>query len=657
MYLVLGINTYLRYNKSVKYKTNEFYKGEIGMMLMENVQSLKTQLRCHFFELVSRISTYSEEEIIQSFIDQLGETLNINCRLLLYNEWSLTYSIIGRDIGLAPNKQHAFEKNEVIRETIELYNTNMKEANKKGMFTKTYEDIKFFIVPLNNKKSTNDLLVLELDTSDTTSEFIKVIKTETEQFIKVINTYTNSQICNEKKSFLNEISSNLYSATNLTIILKKLTESIKDLYPSFTYLILLSQDYENDSDLPIKSLEYSDDVVKQVSMKSFTTGEVQLNHEQNGMNLYVPLLGSQGVYGVLQIIAPEIVNFPDNEIKFLTEFATIAGNAIENSILYRTSKHMVSDLKLINKVTRKLNSNLQLSEIITIIKNEVLSLSEKSQVGFIYFNEGSKQEYDILDRSTAYFMSEQGCSFVNDITERMIANKRAIFSGNYRNKYRQLPYQSVMIIPMLNDGIMLGLVIIMHEKSSFFSFAQFKLMESLIEHSALALTNAILKEQLEESVITDYMTKLYSRKFLDERIHAHMMRDSQGTLVLFDIDDFKSINDTYGHHIGDEVIIQTANIIKRFSREIDIPTRWGGEEIAVYLPHANLEAGVKLAGRIRRKVAEQTSPRVTLSSGVAVWRSSKKDSVTDLFIRADQALYKAKRKGKNRVVTEEGELI
>src|SRR5699024_7580496 len=140
---------------------------------------------------------------------------------------------------------------------------------------------------------------------------------------------------------------------------------------------------------------------------------------KSGINLYAPLKGSQGIYGVLQIVAPKIVNFPKNEIEFITKFAKIAGHAIENAILYRTSNHLVSDLKLINNLTHKLNSNLKLSEIITIVKNEVLRLSNQCQVGFIYYNENMEQKFDVLQGSSPYFTSKGGNSLVHYLIEQM----------------------------------------------------------------------------------------------------------------------------------------------------------------------------------------------------------------------------------------------
>lgn len=105
----------------------------------------------------------------------------------------------------------------------------------------------------------------------------------------------------------------------------------------------------------------------------------------------------------------------------------------------------------------------------------------------------------------------------------------------------------------------------------------------------------------------------------------------------------KKINDTFGHHIGDKVLKQVANIIQRNTRTEDIAARWGGEELAVYLPGVLEEKGVEIAKRISREVEMDTNPQITVSAGVSAWNDAIPKSVVELFIRTDQALYEAKK--------------
>ena len=207
----------------------------------------------------------------------------------------------------------------------------------------------------------------------------------------------------------------------------------------------------------------------------------------------------------------------------------------------------------------------------------------------------------------------------------------------------------------MDSGGLKGYALALHREPYFFSFDTFKLFVSLIQHSTLAFTNTILREELEKMVVTDYLTKLYSRSYLDEKIKASMQVDGGGTFIIIDIDNFKKINDTYGHQIGDEVIIQVADIIRSNIRGSDIGARWGGEELAVYLPRVSLEVGKKVAERLVTSVRETSEPTVTVSCGLSYWEHSSNETYFSLFKRADNALYKAKTTGKNKVVVYEDE--
>jgi diguanylate cyclase (GGDEF)-like protein len=156
------------------------------------------------------------------------------------------------------------------------------------------------------------------------------------------------------------------------------------------------------------------------------------------------------------------------------------------------------------------------------------------------------------------------------------------------------------------------------------------------------------------------LTNLANRRALDERLddevdHARRLGTHVG-FVIADIDDFKSINDSYGHQTGDEVLRRVAQAFAEAVRELDLPGRYGGEEIALVLPGTNLTGARALAEKIRKNLEELsiTTPegmplKVTASFGAACFPAQP--TVEALVAAADAALYDAKRTGKNRVVT------
>jgi two-component system, cell cycle response regulator len=164
-----------------------------------------------------------------------------------------------------------------------------------------------------------------------------------------------------------------------------------------------------------------------------------------------------------------------------------------------------------------------------------------------------------------------------------------------------------------------------------------------------------------ELAVLDPLTGLHNRRYLDRQFHPifeESQRDQKPmSLMLLDIDRFKSVNDTYGHEAGDEVLRAFAKRIRSCVRGEDIVARFGGEEIVVIAPETPLETAQRIAERIRSKV--ETEPfaihrgmrqiPVTVSIGVAQISSSDMTS-EDLMRRADEALYKAKSDGRNRVI-------
>jgi diguanylate cyclase (GGDEF)-like protein len=128
---------------------------------------------------------------------------------------------------------------------------------------------------------------------------------------------------------------------------------------------------------------------------------------------------------------------------------------------------------------------------------------------------------------------------------------------------------------------------------------------------------------------------------------------------MFDLDDFKKLNDTRGHLEGDRVLMKAAAILKETLREIDIPARYGGEEFAAILPETSASGAFVVAERVRRRIAQhfkkkRGGPRVTLSGGVAAYPEDA-EVLDDLVRRADEGLYRSKAAGKNRITLAQGE--
>ena len=197
-----------------------------------------------------------------------------------------------------------------------------------------------------------------------------------------------------------------------------------------------------------------------------------------------------------------------------------------------------------------------------------------------------------------------------------------------------------------------------------FSQGERDLFHYLAEQAAVSIENVGLHETVERQAVTDELTGLFNRRRFQEAMATEVERSKRFGqpvgLVLLDLDDFKTVNDTYGHQQGDLVLREVARVLRETSREIDEPARYGGEELAVVLPGTDLEGAYNLAERVRAGIEELALPLldgegtlgVTASFGVATLPGSA-DDMRELVAAADEALYRAKRAGKNRTVRAE----
>ncbi|MDR0838926.1 MAG: diguanylate cyclase [Oscillospiraceae bacterium] len=169
--------------------------------------------------------------------------------------------------------------------------------------------------------------------------------------------------------------------------------------------------------------------------------------------------------------------------------------------------------------------------------------------------------------------------------------------------------------------------------------------------------NILLMQRLEDAAYTDGLTGLYNRKHFMELVSMqleHARRaDTRSCFLLFDLDLFKNVNDTFGHLAGDEVLRFVAQNVRRTVRAYDLVARYGGEEFVVFLADTDAELAARLAERIRENIAaapcvyEDIEIPVTCSIGVTQTRGD--DSIDDVLKRADSAMYRAKETGRNRV--------
>lgn len=232
--------------------------------------------------------------------------------------------------------------------------------------------------------------------------------------------------------------------------------------------------------------------------------------------------------------------------------------------------------------------------------------------------------------------------------------KRAI---NEANLYRFLEK------PFLNDDIVLtvkaALRAYWQERDLIHHNEELRRINAELEDIVAARTEELVEKNriLEVLSVTDKLTGLYNRRKLDALLDEELVRaqryQGEVSIIMLDIDHFKRVNDTYGHGVGDEVLIAMSKLLREQTREVDALGRLGGEEFLVVCPHSSAAGSLSIAAKLREAIAEHHFSgvgQVTSSFGIAICRPG--DTAATLLARADAALYRAKGAGRNRVELE-----
>ncbi len=232
----------------------------------------------------------------------------------------------------------------------------------------------------------------------------------------------------------------------------------------------------------------------------------------------------------------------------------------------------------------------------------------------------------------------------------------------------QIGIRSVVVIPVFfRDEVIGTLLLRTSRKGKAFTKGEIRLCIALANASSNALYNAFLyerldkeKTRLEKLAITDYLTGIYNIRYFYKRLEEELSRTVRYKIplscIMLDIDHFKKVNDNYGHRIGDIVLREFAQLIKRHTRKSDLFARYGGEEFILLLPQTSVKGAIIEAERLRNIVKEHSfkalkdGHKITVSLGIACAPGKEIKNYDDLIHMADNALFKAKEKGRDRFI-------
>lgn len=318
----------------------------------------------------------------------------------------------------------------------------------------------------------------------------------------------------------------------------------------------------------------------------------------------------------------------------------------------------------LNTMNGVLQSCLKISEALAPIEKFAEKLFHDTPGGlYLTAPESSHMElavrWGIMNQNIDVIHKEDCWSLRRSQQYIAIESKNDIRCHHYEN----LTISGHLCIPLTAQGDLVGLVTLYSTNEEFDSQISplKRLASSFADHIALSLSNIRLRESLHKQSISDPLTNLYNRRFFDENVKMELLRaERKGSvlsLLIIDIDLFKTFNDTYGHEVGDLVLKEVSNVLKKHLRESDIACRMGGEEFAIIMPEASKEVAFDRAEEIRLAITNiniknggRPIEPITVSIGIATYPNHAATLKT-LIESADAALYHAKHNGRNRTIS------
>jgi diguanylate cyclase (GGDEF)-like protein len=366
---------------------------------------------------------------------------------------------------------------------------------------------------------------------------------------------------------------------------------------------------------------------------------------------------------------------PSFTVSYIIESAPIplaAYVAVETvSLLRKNTDRQLHRLEVLNMVSRSVTSSLEIKQVIALLNSAIQNALDTDTYYVGLYNSDEDSLHLELLYDDGEFFPPTDLSLVNTLAGWVIRNRKPLRLGNLPADMVRLGIKRFVVgKPMaslswmgttlqVNDHI-LGIVAVASYKPHEFSEEDFGLLQNIAQQASMAIDNAYHHADVEKQSKLDSLTgALNHRSFiqmLEEKVTDATVMNACVSVIMLDIDKFKSYNDNYGHLVGDQVLTRLTEIIQSHIRDTDLVGRWGGEEFSIALPFADSYQAFCIARRIQQSLSElkipvrdgSYVPAPTVSQGISVFPNDA-SSAFSLIDSADQRLYIAKNRNRNEI--------
>lgn len=353
-------------------------------------------------------------------------------------------------------------------------------------------------------------------------------------------------------------------------------------------------------------------------------------------------------------------NYRELYLKLKEEFETYQSFA-ESTIQILNEKNTKLEKKLdalvnLVEIGKYINLNVSDGDLIPMINDMIIGILGVTYSSiYIKENDLLKVKATNVDKMYANLTEDECFNFLKDEKPFIINSKKPLF-GRLNGKAN---VHSLIGVPITLRENLIGYIVVEHTLYDFFNYEHITFISSIANQIGIALENSFLYHKVRENSIRDPLLGIYNRKYFFDVVENKIARKRERSfaIIMVDIDDFKKVNDRFGHQFGDEVLIQTVDIISESLGARDIIARYGGEEIVLYIHKVISPTEVyKKIDRIRQRISENKviynnlESYITASFGISFYPQTSVN-LQQLLNAADNMLYKAKGCGKNIVIS------